>query len=108
LSPGDRDFVTTSVAYGKTIISELYLHAKDKSIMDIGGLAGGTKYIWRGILFKLANGNSRPYLGNEEAAAKGAGHDLRGATQYMGTRTEGLHFALHCMITYKGFCMTAQ
>lgn len=37
----------------------------------LGGVAGGKKYIWRGILFKLADGSSGPYCGNDEAAAKG-------------------------------------
>jgi len=38
----------------------------------------------------------------------GAGHDLRGATQYLGTRIRGLRYALQCLIDYKGFRMTAQ
>lgn len=42
----------------------------------------------------------RPYVG--------AGHDLRGATHYLGTRIKELHYALQCLIDYKGFRMTAQ
>lgn len=38
----------------------------------------------------------------------GAGHDMRGATHYLGTRIRGLHYALQCLIDYKGFRMTAQ
>ncbi|CAN0451196.1 unnamed protein product, partial [Laminaria digitata] len=75
---------------------------------SLGGVAGGKKFVWRGILFKLADGSSGPYCGNDEAAAKGAGHDLRGATHYLGTRIRGLHFALQCLIDFKGFRMTAQ
>lgn len=37
-----------------------------------GGVAGGKKFMWRGILFKLADGSSEPYWGSDEAAAKGA------------------------------------
>ncbi|CAN0549238.1 unnamed protein product, partial [Ectocarpus sp. 8 AP-2014] len=44
----------------------------------LGGLAGGKKYLWRGILFKLADGSQGPYGGSDEAAAKAAGHELRG------------------------------
>ncbi|CAB1111176.1 unnamed protein product [Ectocarpus sp. CCAP 1310/34] len=66
------------------------------------------KFVWRGILFKLADGSKGPYLGNDEAAAKGAGHDLRGATHYLATRIRGLRYALQCLIDYKGFRMTAQ
>ena len=45
----------------------------------LGGVAGGKKYLWRGILFKLADGSKGPYGGSDEAAAKAAGHELRGA-----------------------------
>lgn len=46
---------------------------------QLGGVAGGMKYLWRGILFKLADGSQGPYGGSDEAAAKAAGHELRGA-----------------------------
>lgn len=43
--------------YGRIIISERYLPVKDKTIhpLDIGGVAGGDKYICRGILFKVCS-----------------------------------------------------
>ncbi|CAM9422490.1 unnamed protein product [Ectocarpus fasciculatus] len=66
------------------------------------------KFVWRGILFKLADGSRGPYMGNDEAAAKGAGHDLKGATHYLATRIRGLRYALQCLIDYKGFRMTAE
>ncbi|CAN0043531.1 unnamed protein product, partial [Ectocarpus sp. 12 AP-2014] len=110
LTTVNRDFKATAVTYGKTIISEYFLKTKHKSIRlkEIGGRAGGMKFVWRGILFKLADGSKGPYLGNDEAAAKGAGHDLRGATHYLATRIRGLRYALQCLIDYKGFRMTAQ
>ena len=40
--------------------------------VDYGGAGGGIKFVWRGILFKLADGSKGPYYGNDEAAAKGA------------------------------------
>ena len=59
-----------------------------------------TKYLWRGILFKLANGSpvatntlgcttgtvQPPYDGSNEAAAKAAGHDLRGCVELRAVR----------------------
>eukprot|EP00904_Undaria_pinnatifida_P002276 jgi/Undpi1/12049/HiC_scaffold_4.g01748.m1 len=110
LTTVNRDFVAAAVTYGKTIISEYFLDHDFKSIKPgaMGGVAGGKKFVWRGILFKLADGSSGPYCGNDEAAAKGAGHDLRGATHYLGTRIRGLHYALQCLIDFKGFRMTAQ
>eukprot|EP00903_Cladosiphon_okamuranus_P015185 g14039.t1 len=110
LTTVNRDFVAAAVTYGKTIISEYFLDNRDKSIkpVEVGGACGGIKFVWRGILFKLADGSKGPYCGNDEAAAKGAGHDLRGATHYLGTRIPELHYALQCLIDYKGFRMTAQ
>ncbi|CAM9842696.1 unnamed protein product, partial [Ectocarpus sp. 6 AP-2014] len=110
LTTVNRDFKATAVTYGKTIISEYFLETEHKSIRlkELGGVAGGMKFVWRGILFKLADGSKGPYLGNDEAAAKGAGHDLRGATHYLATRIRGLRYALQCLIDYKGFRMTAQ
>lgn len=88
------DFVDVCKVYGKVIISELFLPDELRSIKvkNIGGVAGGQKYIVNGILFKLAQdsevapgrfiyGGSRG--ANEELAAKAAGHDLKGAVQYL-------------------------
>jgi hypothetical protein len=36
----------------------------------VGGQAGGKKFVWRGILFKLADGAQGPWAGSDEAAAK--------------------------------------
>ncbi|CAN0245627.1 unnamed protein product, partial [Ectocarpus fasciculatus] len=111
LTTVNRDFKAAAVTYGKTIISEYFLDFEHKSIKPnkkLGGNAGGMKFVWRGILFKLADGSRGPYMGNDEAAAKGAGHDLKGATHYLATRIPGLRYALQCLIDYKGFRMTAQ
>jgi hypothetical protein len=58
--------------YGKTIISEYFLHSYLRSIRprEVGGMAGGKKFLWRGILFKLADGAQGPWAGSDEAAAK--------------------------------------
>ncbi len=106
----NRDFVSIAKTYAQTIISEYFLHTKDKSIVakNIGGLAGGQKYIWRGILFKMADGSSGPYNGSDEAAAKAAGHDLKGTINYFNSGVKELHFPLMILIDYKGFRMTAQ
>jgi hypothetical protein len=61
----NRDFIASATSYAKTIISEYFLENDLKSIhlQQIGGLAGGKKYLWRGILFKLAYGEWGPYTG---------------------------------------------
>jgi Clustered mitochondria len=59
-----KDFVTCAVTYGKTIISEMFLDEKLKSVTPslVGGIAGGQKYLLRGILFKLADGQHQGIL----------------------------------------------
>ncbi|CAM9490420.1 unnamed protein product [Pylaiella littoralis] len=103
------DFVHTAVTYGRTIISEYFLHEYMKSVKPkrLGGVAGGKKYLWRGILFKLADGSQGPYGGSDEAAAKAAGHELRGASEYLKTGV-GLCVPPMCLLDYKGFRMLAQ
>lgn len=49
-----RDFIYTATTYGKIIISEVYLPPEDKTIKPIrGGIAGGEKYLCKGIYFKV-------------------------------------------------------
>ncbi len=59
----------------------------------MGGVAGGDKYVVRGIIFKFANDRYNIY-GSEENAQKAAGHDLNGLMCYRNTKVEGLHFPL--------------
>lgn len=49
------DFSITAKMYGKIIIAEAFLPRKYQSIKPcvVGGLAGGLKYIYNGIFFKV-------------------------------------------------------
>ncbi len=64
--------------------------------------------MWRGILFKLADGSSGPWNGSDEAALKAAGHDLKGSIHYFNSGVDILRIPLMTLIDYKGFRMTAQ
>lgn len=113
LSALNNDFIAASTLYAKAIISEYFVHVKDKTILDrsdtIGGQAGGRKYLWRGILFKLADGDSSPWNGNDEAAAKGAGHELKSTAHFFeGDEHHQIRFSLMTLIDYCGFRMTCQ
>jgi hypothetical protein len=66
------------------------------------------KYLWQGILFKMADGSSGPFNGSDEAAAKAAGHDLKGSVHYSNCGVKELHVPLIALIDYKGFRMSAQ
>ncbi|KAG5175597.1 CLU domain-containing protein [Tribonema minus] len=102
-----RDFTAAAVMYGRTIISEFFLHSYLRSIRprEVGGFAGGKKFLFRGILFKLADGAVGPWAGSDEAAAKAAGHELRGHSYYAHAGVAGLHFSPMCILDYKGFRM---
>ena len=71
------DFVHCAKTYGMLIISEAETPVKHKTIppTQIGGLAGGDKYLVNNILFKFAV-DSHNFFGSDEAAHKVAGHDL--------------------------------
>lgn len=66
------------------------------------------KYLWRGILFKMADGSTGPWNGSDEAAAKAAGHDMKSVVHYFEAGVEALRFPLMALIDYRGFRMTAQ
>eukprot|EP01133_Synstelium_polycarpum_P001079 gene1079-1223_t len=84
-----HDFVYTAKIYGKVIISELTLplHLKTIKPINIGGVAGGHKYIALGILFKLALDSQGLYVGDQNAM-KAAGHELKGLMSYYNARVE--------------------
>jgi len=71
----ELEFVQTATFYGKIIIGERFLPNSKKTIspIDIGGIAGGIKYIVSGILFKFAWDNENVYQGDLKAM-KAASH----------------------------------
>ena len=63
----EAEFVRTATFYGKVIIEERYLQKKTIPPIDVGGTAGGIKYIKEGILFKFAWDNEGIYAGDMKA-----------------------------------------
>ncbi|EGG19006.1 Histidine kinase A [Cavenderia fasciculata] len=104
-----HDFVYTAKIYGKVIISELTLplHLKTIKPINIGGVAGGHKYISCGILFKLALDSQGLYAGDKNAM-KAAGHELKGLMSYYNARVEDLHHPLMALIDYRGYRLVAM
>ncbi|GAM26590.1 hypothetical protein SAMD00019534_097650 [Acytostelium subglobosum LB1] len=109
LSKLAHDFVYTAKIYGKVIISELTLplHLKTIKPINIGGVAGGHKYIALGILFKLALDSQGLYVGDQNAM-KAAGHELKGLMSYYNARVDGLHHPLMALIDYRGYRLVAM
>lgn len=85
------EFQDASVRYGRTIIEEILLDSeKTVQCASLGGVAGGTKYIVNGIMFKLSTdtqldkeGHVFMYGGTREdleKASKAAAHEIKGAS----------------------------
>lgn len=106
-----QDFLYSCVTYGRIILSELALPDSQKTIRpsDVGGVAGGTKYIAQRIMFKLAIDKDGFFGGsNDYAAAKVAGHELKGLQAYMNTGVKELHYPLMALVDYRGFRLIAM
>ena len=84
LSSSKKDFIQAAKTYGRIIISEVYLPSHKKTIkpINLGGVAGGEKYIVHNILFKFALDSSGLFGGNNLAAAKVGGLELKGLMSY--------------------------
>ena len=70
-------------------------------------MAGGLKYLCRGILFKFSVDSFGIY-GSDEAAMKAAAHELLGVRECMQAGVEGLHVPLMCLVDYRGMRLIAM
>jgi len=113
-----KDFLSVAQQYGKIIIAEQFLPIPNKTVkpVGIGGVAGGTKYISRNILFKFtldsyqAFTQSWLYGGkteNHEKAMKAACNELKGLSAIYLCNILGLIFPLMTLIHYRGYCLLA-
>ncbi|KAN0035447.1 hypothetical protein ACTA71_004717 [Dictyostelium dimigraforme] len=111
LSSLEHDFVYAAESYGRIIISENFLADELKTIkpVNVGGVAGGEKYIVQGILFKFAlESETFGLYGNDENAMKTAAHELNGCASFLNCGVKGLHVPLMAFIDYRGFRLMAM
>eukprot|EP01087_Luapelamoeba_hula_P014241 TRINITY_DN4145_c0_g1_i4.p1 TRINITY_DN4145_c0_g1~~TRINITY_DN4145_c0_g1_i4.p1 ORF type:complete len:1436 (-),score=334.66 TRINITY_DN4145_c0_g1_i4:290-4597(-) len=114
------DFVRCAETYAKIIINELSLAWEHKTIkpVNVGGIAGGEKYVVHGIMFKfcldqlLISGDHSVWMyggreRNDENAMKTGGLELQGLSNWFSQLIPGLCFPLMAMIDYKGFRIIA-
>ncbi len=99
--------------------SEYRLPLAEKSLkpLNSGGVAGGTKYVARGILFKLcedARVSASAHLysgaahGSYELAQKAGNHELRTALHYYAHYKSGLRVPMQALVEYLGFKLVAM
>jgi hypothetical protein len=124
------DFENVVIRYVKIIVPEVHLPNSAKTIQkwEIGGIAGGTKYKIRGIVFKLVqdpplpNGQGFLYgrkTPNYEFAAKSAGHEIRSSMNYFRVAYDMMfrdsakpdavvRVPMQLMVDYRGFRILAM
>lgn len=105
-----QDFIHLSTLYGRLIISEAFLPEDQKTIKPhktVGGLAGGEKYIVGNIMFKFAL-DAQGILGSDYAAAKVAGHELKGILAVYNSNISGFSVPLVTLVDYMGFRLIAM
>mmetsp|Transcript_45725 Transcript_45725/g.115084 ORF Transcript_45725/g.115084 Transcript_45725/m.115084 type:complete len:937 (+) Transcript_45725:35-2845(+) len=102
-----QDFIHSAKTYGRIIISERYLSNKTIAPTQIGGCAGGEKYVVHNILFKFAV-DSNGLLGSDFAAAKLAGNELRGLICFLNAGVKQLCVPIMALVDYLGFRLIAM
>eukprot|EP00029_Vermamoeba_vermiformis_P008257 TRINITY_DN3807_c0_g1_i2.p1 TRINITY_DN3807_c0_g1~~TRINITY_DN3807_c0_g1_i2.p1 ORF type:complete len:963 (+),score=137.13 TRINITY_DN3807_c0_g1_i2:44-2932(+) len=100
-----RDFACDIV---KMIIDEAYLPVDQKTIkpIDIGGVAGGEKYLHGGVFFKFAVDTHNIY-GSDAFALKAASREIQGLKCIYHSHVDGLNIPIMYLIDYRGFRMIA-
>lgn len=74
--------------------------------LDVGGVAGGTKYLHRGIFFKFALDTHGLY-GSDERAMRAASHELTSLAEAFYEEVAGLCFPLMAVVDYRGLRLIA-
>jgi len=106
-----QNFIDTATLYGKILISERYLPEECRTFKacDIGGIAGGEKFLVQNILFKICTDHYGVFGGDEYYAHKLASHELKGLINIYNYGSKlGLYVPMMCVLMYKGFHMIAM
>ncbi|ELR22968.1 C2 domain containing protein [Acanthamoeba castellanii str. Neff] len=108
-----KEFTEIAEVIAQIIVDELHCPVAEKLIppTQLGGMAGGEKYLSHGILFKFAI-DSRGLYNGDEFAMKATQHEIKGLTAYINYSLNSnfpntLHFPVMSVIDYKGFRLSA-
>lgn len=89
----------------KTIVRDVHIPTSQKAIkpVDVGGVAGGEKYMQEHMFFKFSRDATDIMLyGGDVWAQKAAGHELKALNALISASVANLHFPLMCLVTYRG------
>lgn len=105
-----HDFRHAALVYGKVIISEKHLPVEKKTIkpVEVGGYAGGEKYVAGNIFFRFPIDVHGFYGGSVEFASKEANHQMKGLTALFNASVPGLCLPLLCVIKHRGYKLVAM
>jgi len=108
------DFAWTAKTYGRIIIGEMMVENQFKTIKPVsqfGGVAGGSKYVVSGILFKLPSCTSSDVMmrlyGGDEWSAKASAAELRGLSSMFDAQVSDICVPLLSLLDYMGFRLIA-
>jgi hypothetical protein len=99
-------FAQFATPIAQQIIDELHLPDDEKRFkrVDVGGVAGGTKYKVNGIFFKvISDRDLYMYDGSQAMAGKAAGHELKSLSALMSTGVALINYPLQQLVDYRGF-----
>jgi ubiquitin-protein ligase len=107
ISTLNNNFVSMAKQLGKIIITEAFLPDEVKTIKpySLGGVAGGRKYLYNGILFKLQTDWKGIYKGDHNAMKSGS-LELKGLMRYYGFHK--IHVPLMAIIDFRGYRLLAE
>ena len=102
------EFEQVCVRLSKVVVAERGVRDDDRRRIkkaSVGGVAGGEKFIYRGVFLKFALDVSGFY-GGHEFSQKAAGHELKGLRSFFQfiteTNEDRLNIVLMTMVDYHG------
>jgi hypothetical protein len=99
-----KEFCESAAFLAATIVREKTLPLEKRQVppVNLGGIAGGEKFVQDGILFKFAIPTelSKKIFPDDESAMKAANAELRGLSACVEARIQGVYFPLMCLIDY--------
>jgi tetratricopeptide (TPR) repeat protein len=102
-----KEFAEASERLCRTIVEEMFAVQRTVAPRNIGGLAGGPKFVEGGIFVKLSCDWKNIY-GGDSWAIKSASQELLAVETYLDLRVKGLHFPLVALVLYRGHALLCQ
>eukprot|EP01117_Protostelium_nocturnum_P011778 TRINITY_DN4294_c0_g1_i2.p1 TRINITY_DN4294_c0_g1~~TRINITY_DN4294_c0_g1_i2.p1 ORF type:complete len:1562 (-),score=510.85 TRINITY_DN4294_c0_g1_i2:353-5038(-) len=101
-----QKFSSLAIPIAKQIVMEMNLKPEERTYKpaNVGGIAGGIKYITKQMFFKVAVDNTKDQklFGGDEFSQKTASHELLSMNRLISCHIPGLHFPLMILVSCYG------